>query len=53
MLYWTAVFFIIAIVAAIFGFGGVAHDSANIAKILFVVFLVLAAISLLMRAIKR
>lgn len=47
MLYWAAVFFVIAIAAAIFGFGGIAAGAAGIAKILFVVFLVLAGLSLL------
>ena len=48
MLRWAAIFFIIALVAAVFGFGGVADSAGGIAKILFVVFLVLAGISLLM-----
>ena len=30
MLYWTAVFFVIALIAAVFGFGGVAAASAEI-----------------------
>ena len=47
MLYWAAVFFVIAIVAAFFGFGGISTEAAGVAKILFVVFLVLAAASLL------
>ena len=47
MLYWTAIFFVIAVVAAIFGFGGIAADAAGIAKVLFIVFLVLAGLSLL------
>jgi uncharacterized membrane protein YtjA (UPF0391 family) len=47
MLYWAAVFFVIAIVAAIFGFGGIAAGAGDIAKILFVVFLCLALVSLL------
>jgi uncharacterized membrane protein YtjA (UPF0391 family) len=47
MLYWAAVFFVIALVAAVFGFGSIAASAAGIAKILFVVFLVLAGISLL------
>ncbi|HXX69014.1 MAG TPA: DUF1328 family protein [Polyangiaceae bacterium] len=47
MLYWAAVFFVIAIAAAIFGFGGIAAGAAGVAKILFVVFLVLAGLSLL------
>ena len=47
MLYWAAVFFVIAIVAAIFGFGGIASDATGIAKVLFIIALVLGAISLL------
>ena len=35
MLRWTVIFLIIAIIAAIFGFGGVASGAASIAKILF------------------
>jgi uncharacterized membrane protein YtjA (UPF0391 family) len=48
MLYWAAVFFVIAIAAAVLGFGGVAASAAGVAKVLFVIFLVLAGISLLM-----
>ncbi len=47
MLHWAAVFFIIAIVAAIFGFGGIAASASGIAKILFFAFLVIAVVSLL------
>lgn len=46
MLYWAAVFFVIALVAAVFGFGGIAAGAAGIAKILFIVFLALAVLSL-------
>jgi len=45
MLYWAAVFFVIALLAAFFGFGGLAAGAAGIAKILFFVFLVLAVLS--------
>lgn len=45
MLYWAVVFFIIALVAAVFGFGGLAHDSVHIAKILAFIGIVLAIIS--------
>jgi len=45
MLRWAVVFFVVAIVAAIFGFGGIAGDAAWIAKILFFVFLVLLVLS--------
>lgn len=48
MLHWAATFFVIAIIAAIFGFGGIASSAAGIAKILFFVFLVLFVISLLL-----
>ena len=41
MLRWAAIFLVIAIVAAVFGFGGLAEASAGIAKILFFLFLVL------------
>ncbi len=47
MLYWAAVFFVIALVAALFGFGGIAATSAGIAKILFAIFLVLFVVSLI------
>ena len=47
MLYWALVFFIVAVVAAIFGFGGIAAGAVTIAKILFFLFLVLFVISLL------
>jgi uncharacterized membrane protein YtjA (UPF0391 family) len=46
MLYWTAVFFIIALVSAVLGFGGIASGAAGIAKLLFFVFLILGAISI-------
>lgn len=47
MLYWAAVFFIIAIIAALFGFGGIAAAATDIARILFFVFLVLFVLALL------
>ena len=47
MLHWAAIFFVIAIVAAVFGFGGIAVESAWIAKILFGVFVVMAILSLI------
>jgi uncharacterized membrane protein YtjA (UPF0391 family) len=45
MLRWAAGFFVIAIIAAIFGFGGIATGAADIAKVLFFVFLVVFFIS--------
>jgi uncharacterized membrane protein YtjA (UPF0391 family) len=45
MLHWAVVFFVIAIVAAFMGFGGISMESAWIAKVLFAVFLVMAVLS--------
>lgn len=42
MLYWALVFFVIALVAALFGFGSITAGAAWVAKVLFVGFLVLA-----------
>ena len=47
MLYWAAVFFVIALVAAVLGFGGLATSAAGLAKILFFVFLLFGAVSLI------
>lgn len=46
---WALTFFIIALIAAGLGFGGIAGASAGVAQILFFVFLVLFALSLVMR----
>ncbi|MCB0393285.1 MAG: DUF1328 domain-containing protein [Bdellovibrionales bacterium] len=46
MLYWALMFFILSIVAATLGFGGVAAATAGVAKILFFVFLVFFVLSL-------
>jgi uncharacterized membrane protein YtjA (UPF0391 family) len=46
MLSWSVTFLIIAIVAALLGFGMVAGTAATIAKLLFIVFLVLFVVSL-------
>ena len=47
MLRWAVVFLVVAIIAALFGFGGVAGISADFARILFFLFLVLFVVSLL------
>lgn len=47
MLKWALIFFVVAIIAAVFGFGGIAAGAASIAKILFFGFLVIAAIMLI------
>ena len=53
MLYWAAVFFVIAIVAAIFGFGGIASTATGMAQILFVIALVLFVVSLFAGFLRR
>jgi len=53
MLYWAAVFFVIAIVAGIFGFGSIAGGAASIAQVLFFIFVVLFLISLVVSLVKR
>lgn len=45
MLKWTIIFVVLAIVSAVFGFGGIAAGAASIAKILFFIFLALVVIS--------
>jgi uncharacterized membrane protein YtjA (UPF0391 family) len=52
MLGWAALFFIIAIIAGVLGFGGIASASVGIAKILFFVFLVLFVGSLIMHLVR-
>lgn len=47
MLSWSVTFFVIAIIAAVLGFGGIAGTATEIAKILFGVFIVLFLVSLL------
>ena len=46
MLRWALGFFIIALIAAFLGFGGIAGTAVGIAKILFFGFIILAAIAL-------
>ncbi|WP_459554597.1 DUF1328 domain-containing protein [Lacunimicrobium album] len=41
MLRWAIVFFLIALLAAAFGFGGIAGEAAWMGKVLALVFLVL------------
>ena len=52
MLGWVLMFLIVALVAAAFGFGGIAVASAGIAKIIFYVFLILLLVSLLVAALR-
>jgi len=53
MLNWALTFLIVALIAAVLGFGGIAVEAAWIGKVLFVVFLVLFLVSLLTGAVRR
>ncbi len=53
MLHYALIFFIVALIAALFGFGGLAASAAGIAKILFFVCLVLTVASFVLGLFKR
>src|ERR1700712_53936 len=53
MLHYAVVFFVIALVAALFGFGGIAAGAAGIAKILFFAFLIIAIVTFLMSLARK
>jgi uncharacterized membrane protein YtjA (UPF0391 family) len=53
MLNWALAFFLIAILAAVLGFSGIAVASAGIAKALFFVFLVIFLVTLVMGVARR
>jgi uncharacterized membrane protein YtjA (UPF0391 family) len=46
MLSWSLAFFFLALLAAIFGFGGIAEGAAEIGQILFIMFLAMFVVSL-------
>jgi uncharacterized membrane protein YtjA (UPF0391 family) len=53
MLHYAVVFFVIALIAAVFGFGGIAAGAVQIGQILFGVFLILAVASFLFGSIRK
>jgi len=53
MLRYAVIFFVVALVAALFGFGGIAAGAVEIAKILFFVFLLLAVASFVISLVRR
>ncbi|HJV93827.1 MAG TPA: DUF1328 domain-containing protein [Azonexus sp.] len=53
MLHYAVVFFIIAVIAALFGFTGIAAGAVEIAKILFFIFILLFVVSLVMGLVRR
>lgn len=52
MLGWAITFLIIALIAGVLGFGGIAAASVEIAQIIFVVFLALFLIAAVVHALK-
>jgi uncharacterized membrane protein YtjA (UPF0391 family) len=48
MLYWALIFLVVAIIAGVLGFGGIAGAATDIARVLFFVFLVLFIIGLVL-----
>lgn len=53
MLYWALMFLVVALIAGLFGFGGIASTATGIAQILFVVALVLFIVSLIAGFMRR
>ena len=52
MLRWAVIFLVVAIIAGVLGFGNIAGISTEIARILFVVFLVLFIIAAVANALR-
>jgi uncharacterized membrane protein YtjA (UPF0391 family) len=52
MLQWALTFLVLALIAGVLGFGGVASMSIEIARILFVVFIILFIIAAVVHALK-
>ena len=53
LLGWAIVFLVIALVAAVFGFGGVAGVSLTIGKWLAIIFVILFIVSIIAHAIRK
>lgn len=48
LLWWAIIAFVVAVVAALLGFGGIARGAASISKLLFGVFIIVAIILLIL-----
>lgn len=53
MLRYTLLFFAIAVVAAIFGFGGIATQAVGIAQVLFYLAVVVFVVTVVMGLVER
>jgi uncharacterized membrane protein YtjA (UPF0391 family) len=53
LLHWAIIFLVVALIAAVLGFGGIAGTAVGAAKILFWVAIILAIISFLANSMRR
>ena len=53
MLYWALIFFIVAIIAAAFGFGGIAAGAETVALWLFWIFIIVFLVTLILGLVRR
>ena len=53
MLHYSVVFLVIALIAAVFGFGGIAAGAVEIAKILFFILAIFAVVSFVVGLMRR
>ena len=53
LLHWAIVFLVVALLAAVLGFGGIAGTAVGAAKILFWIAIILAIISFIANSMRR
>ncbi|MBM7074453.1 DUF1328 domain-containing protein [Shewanella sp. 202IG2-18] len=53
MLRWALIFFILAIIAALFGFGGIAGAAVTVAKVMFYIFAISLLVSVVMSLVNK
>ena len=53
MLRWAVIFFVVALLAAVLGFIGIAVAAAGVAKVLFFLFVILFLVTLLGHVARR
>jgi uncharacterized membrane protein YtjA (UPF0391 family) len=53
VLHYSVIFLVIALIAAVFGFGGIVAGAVEIAKILFLIFAIMAVISFVVSLVRK
>ncbi|MFN5349193.1 MAG: DUF1328 domain-containing protein [Polaromonas sp.] len=53
MLHYSVIFLVVALIAAVFGFGGIASGAVEIAKILFFLFAAMAIIGFVVSLVNK